>query len=249
MLYDHTLASLRSTAVMEYLYGENGVDKVSEEELEQYYQENFAGYFVIKLDMNNKIKTDEEGNRVRKTTKDSEGVETELDAYEMVALTDEEKEEKALLPQILVYKLEDDVDFQELAVEYSDDYLSVKYADGLYITEAQLTNYLSDSTVISAVQALEVGAYTQPVSVSDGKYTYIVKRVELLEKAYAEEEYADLFADYEETVKYDKYDELIRNYVELIETNDAVIEKASMANTFLTEYVDYYYQLYKNYNS
>lgn len=248
MLYDHTLASLRSTAVMEYLYGENGVNKVSEDELEQYYQENFAGYFVIKLDMNNKIKTDEEGNRVRKTTKDSEGVETELDAYEMVALTDEEKEEKALLPQILIYKLEDDVDFQELAVEYSDDYLSVKYADGLYITEAQLTNYLSDSTVISAVQALEVGAYTQPVSVSDGKYTYIVKRVELLEKAYAEEEYADLFADYEETVKYDKYDELIRNYVELIETNDAVIEKASMANTFLTEYVDYYYQLYKNYN-
>ncbi|MCR5457731.1 MAG: hypothetical protein K6F14_06615 [Clostridiales bacterium] len=249
MLYEHSLASLRSTAIMEYLYGENGVDKVTSEELDQYYQDNFYGYYVIKFDMTHKVETDEEGNKIRKTTTDSEGVETETDEYSLVELTDEEKEEKALLPQILIYQLEDDADFQELAIAYSDDYISVKYPNGLYITEAQLSNYLSDSTALSAAKALEIGEYTQPISISDGKYTYIIKRVELREKAYEDEEYADLFKDYEETVKYDKYDDLIENYVELIESNDAVIEKASMANTFLTEYVDYYYQLAKQYSS
>lgn len=249
MLYEHTLASMRSTAVMEYLYGENGVDKVTDEELDKYYQDNFYGYYIIKFDMTHKVETDEEGNKVRKTTKDSDGKETETDEYSLVELTDEEKEEKALLPQVLIYQLEDDADFKELAIEYSDDYISVKYPNGLYITEAQLTNYLSDSTALSTVKALEVGEYTKPISISDGKYTYIIKRVELREKAYEEEEYADLFTDYKDTVKYDKYDALLKNYVELIETNDAVIEKASMANTFLTEYVDYYYQLMRQYNS
>jgi hypothetical protein len=240
MLYEHTLATMRSSAIQEYLYGENGTEKVTDEELDKYYQDNYSGYYMIMLYMTHKIVVEDEGNRVRTTTKDSQGNEVENDEYKMEELTDDEKEEKALLPQILIYKLEDDADFEEIAKEYSDSYLSVKYPNGLFVlTGSSLVN---DSAVSSALKELEIGEYTQPISVSDGKYTYIIKRIPLRDKIYEDEEYEDLFSSYAESVKYEKYDSFLKNYATLIEVNDSVISKMSMAKTFLTEYVDYYYR-------
>lgn len=240
MLYDYTLCNLRTDAIVDYLYGENGTDKVTDEELEKYYQDNYTGYYIIMLDMTHKVVVDEEGNKVRTTSKDSDGNEVENDEYKLEELTDEEKEEKALLPQILIYKLEDDADFQELAVEYSDNYLSVKYPNGLFVLKD--SSLVNDAAVTSALKDLEVGSYTSPISISDGKYTYIIKRIPLRDKVYEDEDYSDLFSSYKDTVKFDKYDKLVENYVNLIEVNDSAIANSSMAKTFLTEYVDYYYQ-------
>lgn len=58
-LYDYLIMAEKSKAVVEYLYGDKGIDPVTAEELDKYYKDNYVGYLFIMLDMNNKVKTDE----------------------------------------------------------------------------------------------------------------------------------------------------------------------------------------------
>ncbi len=233
----------RSEAVLEALCGDDGEYKVTDEDLAKYFTDNYVGYQFIVLDMNNKVKLDEEGNRIIKTTKDSEGNEVESDVYETEALTDEEKSEKQVLADKILAELEAGTKtFEELIAEYSDEYYSVAFPEGQFVLA---DGTFINSTVTEKVKDLEIGEYTdKAISIDSDKYQYIVKRIELKEGVYNEDKYLELFEGYEDTVKFDKYEKLIETYFENVTVNEAVAAEYTMKDTFLSTYCNDYYTQY-----
>ena len=240
-LYNYLIMVEKSKAVVEYLYGKEGIDPVTADELDKYYKDNYAGYLFIMLDMENKVKRDEKGNRVVKTTTDKDGKVTEQQAYETEKLTQEEKDKKETLAAEIQKKLDEGAAFEDLVAEYSDDYFSVTFKRGLFVPkESGLIN--NADTVNKEIKKLEIGACTGALSTGDtNKYTYFVKRIDLADKIYDDSEYSDMFSGYKDTVKYNKYDGVIESYDAAIKVDTDTINSFSMKQTFLTEYVDVYY--------
>ncbi|MBQ8403399.1 MAG: peptidylprolyl isomerase, partial [Clostridia bacterium] len=153
--------------------------------------------------------------------------------------------EKTELADTILQKLKNGEDFKTLALEYSEEFLTHLYKDG-YMVSGDLIN---DETAIKAIDKLEIGDMTEDlVSISSGKYLYIVKRIDLTEKAYthAEEDaedttYAEIFANFRTTVKNYTYSELLKTYTENISINTNVIDKYTMADTFLSKEIYYTY--------
>lgn len=238
----------RSEAIVEYLYGENGAEKVTAEEKETYFTENYVAYQFIMINMTNSVKVDENGDRVRKTSTDADGNVTILDEYETVTMTEEEKADKQLLAKLILTELEKGASFEELVMKYSDDYASVKYIDGAYaIKDGTFIN----ATVTQAIEGLEIGEVTpEAISVNSDAYQYIVKRVELVESAYENDTYAEIFKGFEDTVKYAKYEEKLNAILEEIVIDTTVTAKYTIEDTFLSSYADdYYAQVYSQYFS
>lgn len=232
----------RSEAVSDYLFGENGEYKVTAEDLETYYNENYVGYQFIMLDMENKVKLDEDGNRIVATEEDDEGNETETDAYETEELTDEEKEEKQTLAKAILDELAEGASFEEMIEKYSDAYYSVEFPEGMFVLK---DGTFINSTVTEKIKDLEIGEYTEEaISVGSDSYQYIIKRVDLKPKAYEDEKYLELFEGYEDTVMMDKYEKYIETFFDSITVDTAIASEYTMQDTFLSSYADLYYQQY-----
>lgn len=228
----------RSEAVVDFLFGENGSQKLTADDLETYYKENYVGYQFIMLDMENKVKLDEEGNRVIAKEKDSEGNEVDSDSYETEALTDEEKETKQTLVKAIIDELNEGASFEDMIAKYSDAYYSVEFPEGMFV--------LKDGTFLSTaitegIKDLEIGEYTKE-AIESSKCQYIVKRVELKDKVYEDEKYLELFEEYEDTVKYEKYENYIETFFDDITIDEAVAAEYTVADTYLSKYADLYYQ-------
>ncbi len=250
----YQLAVLRSTAVFNYLYDdENGAEKLTDAQLEEYYNENYKQYQFIVINTKQKIATDEDGKKLYKVTDGSgntvyvsdiseeyltENKYTLAYDYKYTTLTDEEKTTKASLADELIAQLKSGADFKELAVANSDNFYSEYFPNGMIISG----DLIDDATVMEKINALEVGAYTEALSIESGDYIYIVKRVELKEKAYedayegAEDtEYAELFESYKDTVKSVKYDEYLKELAKNVVSDESILSEYTMANTFLSE--------------
>lgn len=248
----YMLMVARSEAVVDFLFGENGSQKLTAEDLETYYKENYVGYQFIMLDMENKVKLDEEGNRVIAKETDSDGNEVDSDSYETEALTTEEKETKQTLAKVILEELAEGAAFEDMIAKYSDAYYSVEFPEGMFVLK---DGTFISTTVTEKIKDLEIGEYTEEaIEVSSSKYQYIVKRVELKDKVYEDEKYLELFEEYEDTVKYDKYENYIKTFFEDITIDEAVSAEYTVADTYLSKYADLYYQqylasLYSSYSS
>lgn len=233
---DYYTRGLENDAIMEYLFGENGTMKLTDEDKETYYKDSYIAYQFIMLDMNKDITKDEEGNRVQKTEKDKDGNETKLEEYEYTDLTDEQKEEKQKLVDDIEKALAGGTDFAELVEKYSDSFVSHKYAKAYIVTK---DGTLLNSDVQAKVKDFEVGDYTnEGISVSNNNYVYFVKRVELPEKAYADEKYEDVFSAFEDNMKSEKYNDICKEYVDKVVVNEKIVSKYSFIKAFLSDFVD-----------
>lgn len=239
----------RSNAVYDYLYGENGTTKVTEDQLAEYYTENYMGFQFIVLDMNNKVVLDEDGKRVRTTStqKDEEGKEitVENEAYKTEKLTDEEKSEKQTLAAKILAELEAGTKtFEELAAEYSDDYFSVEYPDGMFVLK---DGTFINTTVDAKAKELEIGEYTtEVISVNSDSFQYLVKRVALKDGVYNDEKYLSLFDGFEDGVAYHHYEGYVESLFDSVVVDQAVAGRHSFADIYVSEEADanaynYYY--------
>ncbi len=243
----YAMMEARSEAVKDFLCSENGELSVTDADLAKYYTDNYAGYQCIFLDMNNKVVLDDEGNRVRQTTKtkDENGneIEVEAESYKTEALTDEEKSEKQNLPAKILAELEEGTKtFEELVLEYSDDYISIEFAEGFFSPKGSAFN---NDTINSAIEDLEIGEYTEKaISVSSNAYQYIIKRVDLKEGAYNDEKYAKFFDGtyytFEETVTIDKYENHVKTYFDQTVVDQAVAGRYTVADTTLSKRFGYF---------
>ena len=122
--------------------------------------------------------------------------------------------------------------------KYSDEYYSVEYPEGWFVDkESTFVN----ATVTEKVKDLEIGEYTAKV-IESGDYRYIVKRVDLKDKVYDDDDYLEFFTDFEDTVEYDKYENYVKSFFEEITVVDAIVNSYTMEETFLSPYVDEYYR-------
>lgn len=254
-MFEYDLAIKRQTLIKDYLYNEEtGIEKVTDEELEKYYTENFKQYQIIMIDTKNDIAKDDDGNKIYLAyDKDNNSVEiTDISeeylkekeytlaySYKTEKIEDEDRTaEKAALADVILAELKNGTDFQELALKYSDLFLTEYFKNG-YIIEGDLIN---DEDAIKAINALEVGDYTEEaISIESGSNMYIIKRVELKEKAYedayenaTDTEYADLFEDYKDTVADYKYEQFLEKYVNAVVEEKDVTGKYSMASVALS---------------
>ena len=257
----------RSEMLYKTLCADNGELAATAEDLKTYYEDRFVGYQYIMIDLKNKVVRDEDGNRVVATKKNSEGKEEPTDAYKTEKLDntkDEDKkllEEKQTLAKTILDKLtakENPLAFEDAIKEYSDEYLSVEFSEGWFLDkEATFIN----STVAGKVKDLEIGEIFSEV-ISSGDYHYIVKRVDLKAGVYEEFEkdengnivkdendknvenkYYEYFSEYEATVEYDKYEKYVESFFGEIKVDTSITDSYTMQKTFLSPYVDYYYQM------
>lgn len=259
---------LQSSMVSDHLYGHShdnhhveGVTPITDEDLNKYYTENYKQYLMILINTKEDIAKDDDGN-IQYVCYDKNGKEvivTDISeeylkekeytlgySYEYKEIKDEDRiEEKKGYSDVILQQLKDGADFKELALKYSDEFLTSYYENG-YMVSGDL---ISDKDAIKAIEKLEIGDYTEEaISLQSGKYVYIIKRVELTEKAYThadedaeETEYADIFKNFKTTVKSHTYSELIKDYAESIVVNTEIVGKYSMKDTFLSKEILYTY--------
>jgi enoyl reductase-like protein len=108
-----------------------------------------------------------------------------------------------------------------------------------YMVDGDLIN---DKNVIDAIKDLEIGKYTEKAITVQSKYDYIIKRVDLTEKAYkhadenAEDKtYAALFKDYVTAVETKTYSDKIEEMAKSVVVNTAVTSKYTMQGTYLSK--------------
>lgn len=264
----YTGLQLASGLVRDYLYGHShddhhveGITPITDEQKESYYKENYKQYLMILINTKQDIKKDDDGNLVY-VCYDKNGKEVEVTdiseeylkekeytlayTYKYEDIKDEDrKTEKKELQDVILAELKGGADFKEVALKYSDEFLTHYYEDG-YMVSGDL---ISDDVARKAIDKLEVGDYTEEAfSLSSGKYVYIVKRVELTEKAYThaeddaeETEYKDIFKNFETSVIDYEYSELLKEYAKSIVVNEKVIEKYNMIDTYLSKDIYYTY--------
>ena len=257
----------RSEMLYKTLCADGAALAAAAEDLKAYYEEHFVGYQYIMIDLKNKVVTDENGNRVVATTTNSSGEEEPTDAYKTEKLDSTKEEDKKLLEEkqnlaaSILKELtneENPLSFEEAIAKYSDDYISVEFSDGWFLDkEATLVN----STVTDKVKDLEVGELFSEV-ITSGDYHYIVKRVALKANVYekyemdengnvikdendkeVENKYFEYFSEFENTVEYDKYEKYVESFFGEIKVETSITDSYTMQNTFLSPYVDYYYEM------
>ena len=213
--------------------------------------------------MNQVTKKDENGNVV----KDENGKEVMVDGdsykTEKFDSTKEEDkkamEEKQNLAKSILQELsENKITFEEAIAKYSDEYYSVEFSEGWFINK---DNAFINTTVNDKVKDLKVGERYSEV-ITSGDYHYIVQKVELKAGVYEEYEkdengeivkdengknvenkYFDSFSDFEENVEYDNYEKYVESFFDKITIDTAITDSYTMQKTFLSPYVDYYYQM------
>ncbi len=119
-------------AVYDYLYGENGVEAISDQGIIDYYTQNYSRIKYIVF-YTTKIKTDEEGNYVY----DNEG---QLVTEDM---TEEELNDKKKKIEECYKKLESGASFEDMRKEYSE-YNTSAYPNGFFVSSNELQTWGPD---------------------------------------------------------------------------------------------------------
>lgn len=216
MFRDIKLNSLKAAKLQDYLYGENGIDSASDEELEAYYTDNYYRIKFIVIRSDKDYLRDENGDII---------LDEEAGAYKTRDLTEAESAEKHELAKDLDLRIKSGEDFEELMTEYTMDTGMLYFEDGYYFNAA------------SAYVEEGVKKEVPNMAIDEIKFIetelgwYIVKRYELREGAWKDEPYAsNMFADLKSTVNTVKMQEVFGSFSEEIILNDAVVDSYHMSN-------------------
>ena len=205
----------------EHLYGEKGVEAVTDEELDQYYHDSYRRclHLLLRTDVKNKL--DENGEPIVKD-----------DTYVTEPLTEAEIASQKSLGKELFERAKQGESFEELTETYTEDTAMGYYTDGYYL-DANCT-FLPES-VVKAVFDMEIG----DIRKVESEYgIHLIKRLDLKDNAYKEEPYATaMFTDFSGIVSTAKLQKKIAGYADKLVTD----EKVTSQWTMMTVLPDFHY--------
>ncbi len=210
-------SEFRRALVLEYLYGDDGKEKVTEEELQAYYKENYNRVKHIYLDLNEKYVLDSDGEKVMNPS---------TGYYRTEELTEEEKAEKRTLGEQLLKRVTDGENFETLLEEYNEDESMTYYTDGLYITSEDTY----EESFLNAVLEMKPGEVRLAES-SMG--LHIIKKYELEDYAYEKEINQNFFDGLSDTVREKKQNEKLDSYLSLVNTDNEAYSSVDFSSVSL----------------
>jgi len=182
-------AEKKLECVYDFLYGENGIELATEEELDAYYNANYMRIKYIYINLTDRFVFDEDGN----VTYDEEGY------YQTTPLTEEEIAFKRTKVEDALARANEGENFDDLVTEFSEVDMSL-YPNGLYISGNDIGNYGYE--VISAVIDMGIDEIRL---VEDGYDAYIIQKCPLIEGAYNSETDGGQFESLSEYALLEKY--------------------------------------------
>lgn len=162
--------------LQQYLYGKGGVEEVSDEMLDKYYQDNYSRIKYLYFDRENKYVYDDEGE----IKKNSSG------EYMTEALTDAEKEAVKAKAEEAYEKAKEGVDFNDLIAVFNtpDMNFAQTHPDGFYISgNSYSAKYVY--TLVSEGMSMKTGE----IKLVEDEYAfYVIAKFGLINGAYKNDE-------------------------------------------------------------
>ncbi len=198
-------SEFRRTILLDYLYGDEGTEKVTDAERDEYYEANYSRVKHVLIDLNEKYVL-EDGEKV---------MDPSTGYYKTEKLTDEEKEERKKLAQTVLEKAESGEEFEKLITEYGEDEGMEYYTDGYFIKEG-------DSYEENFIEAA-LGMKDGEVRLVESTYgLHIMKKYPLEEDGYTKEVNANFFSGLDSLVQEQKENEKLESYFSRITTDETL---------------------------
>ena len=214
----------KTGALQDHLYGEDGASKITDEQKEKYYRENYYRFRLLYL-MNGDFIRDDDGNIVY--NEDGNATVKEI--------SDARYEEKLELAKTVLAEVRAGADITEYLDKYSDELEKDDYKNGRYLSS--VSEY---GTLISgSVMKLQIGE----AGLLDSKNgIYVIQRIELDPGAWndSENEAGGDFSNFEQLVTEYEFDEFLKPYTAKIETDEEITGKYKMEDlpyTFSWQYL------------
>ena len=206
-LYRILVTDSKAGRLQDYLYGENGVSKITDEQRENYYQNKYYRFEHFYL-MNYDYDLDENGNYQY----------DEEDHAKVKEISDERFEEKLAFANEILERAKNGEDFSALIDEYSEEFSKAKYKNGHYLTVPN--DYFA--AISDAVTETKIGEYKLFQSELG---IHIIHRIELDEGGWKNNDASGDFTDFDDLVIEAAFKELTRSYYDKIELDKGITEK------------------------
>ncbi len=218
--YGANIDILREIYIMEakidflqkYLYGENGIEKISTSAKDKYYEDNYIRFKHIFLYTGRRPTVDDKGEYVyddkgyvkyRTMTSEEDAAAEDMAQKIFEGLTTGGLSEEKQLTE-----------FEDLLDIYCEDIAAAdEYPNGFYLTES--SSYVKE--VLDAVCEMKVGEI-RIVKSSVG--IHVIRRYELDEKGYSAKENTDFFTDFESSIIAKTFNARLEEYKKLIEVDE-----------------------------
>lgn len=208
MLKTIYLRDEKTSALYDALYGSGGIIGLTDSDREEYLNENYVRVRHIYVNSAYAYSYDEDGMPEY----------TDEGNLKTRPLTSEELEAKQALVDAIDTSLAEGGNFEEIYEAFSEDRY---YKNGYYISENM--DFIDD--VKKSAFELEVGEY---VKIESDYGTHYIKRLEMDEKPWANDDNKDFFDDYDTTVSESLFAEMVESYIDLVETDDEILAQYTM---------------------
>ena len=214
----------KTGALQDYLYGDEGIRKITDEKTEKFYKENYYKFKFVYF-MDGDFLRDEDGNIEY----------TEDGAAKVEEISDERYEEKLALAKKILSEIREGAPIDGYVDEYSEQLEKDDYKNGHYLC------YVNEyGTLLSAaVMKLGIGE----TGLLDTKYgIYVIQRCELDDLAWKdpENEAGNDFYSLSQLVTEEDFDAFTQEYYDKIKINEETVGKYKMEDlpyTFSWQYM------------
>lgn len=201
----------KHSVIQSYLYQNNIIEAVSDEDREEYYQSSFAHTKHIYISTSYSFNIAEDGTYIYD---DSGSYLTDLTEAQA-------KAQKELADKIEAELTADN--FEEMMAKYNEDPTASGYPDGYYFSAN--SDYVQ--SYITKALTMDEG---EIVRIDTTDAVFFIKKYPLEEKAYENDEYADFFDGYDTTIKTLKYRSFIDTYFAEMQVEDNLTAIYSIKN-------------------
>lgn len=207
ILFNIYLEEAKIEQLKDYLYGSYGAEKITDDQRDEYYKQNYTRIKHIFIRTEDRLVTDKDGNYVYDGEK-----------YQTEALTEEEKQQKQAKIAQVSSKLDAGENFESLLTEYSEDEASSHYTNGFYFSAS--TEYIAE--VLEAAFNMQIGEVRR---VESEYGVHFVKKYELDDGAYSVSTNSDFFTTFNNDVTEYVFDQKLTALAADVKVNSEEKEK------------------------